>query len=269
MVLRLPPRGLLLASLALLAGLLLYAGLIEPRWVEVTRHDLGTPRPGGRPLRVVQLSDLHLHALGARERRAAELVRAEAPDLLVLTGDLVESAHELPLLDAFLSLLGDPPEVVAVPGNWEHWGSVPYPAVRQVLARHRGRLLVNQVVVGQRDGRRWTVAGLDYPTGSLPATEAARLQGGSNLLLLTHTPAAREHWSGPPAVAMLTGHTHGGQVAPFGLALWVPPGCWGLTAGWAHGPPVDLYVSRGVGTSLAPFRLGARPEVASFAWWLE
>jgi predicted MPP superfamily phosphohydrolase len=264
-------RGRRAAAAALLAAgaLALYAGELEPSWVERTHHVLGPPRADGRPLRIVQLSDLHLSSVGARERRVAAQVRRERAELVVLTGDLVEAEAALPLLDAFLSLLGEPPAIVAVPGNRERSGAVRLASLRAVLARHHGRLLVNEVLPGIQADRRFAIAGLDYPAGRLAPVDAAAFARSPNRLILAHSPAARDAWQGPPAVAMLAGHTHGGQVAPFGLAPWLPPDAAGYRAGWYRGGAVDVYVSRGVGTSMLPLRLGARPEVTVFDWWLE
>jgi hypothetical protein len=68
---------------------------------------------------------------------------------------------------------------------------------------------------------------------------------------------------------MLAGHTHGGQVAPFGIATVLPRGCGRYVAGWYRegGPP--LFVSRGIGTSSLPVRIGASPELARFDWSLD
>lgn len=262
------PRRLLLALLAAAAALLAYATLVEPGWVVVTHHVIGRPRAGARPLRVVQLSDLHLRSIGARERRAAVRTWAERPDVVVLTGDLVESVDELPALDAFLALLGRDAPLLAIRGNWEHWGRVPAHELAAVLERHGGRLLSDESALGLHGGRPWAVIGLDWPAGRLRAGDAA-LEPGVNRLVLLHAPEGRDGWAGPPAAAMLSGHTHGGQVALGGLAPLRPPGSGPYVAGWYKGGPIDLYVSRGIGTSVLPLRLGARPEVASFEWWLE
>jgi predicted MPP superfamily phosphohydrolase len=261
-------RSFALALLGAAAAVLAYAGLIEPRWVALTRHVLGTPRPGERPLRVVQLSDLHLRGIGMRERRVAALTRGERPDLVVLTGDVVETADALGALDEFLALVGERARPLAIRGNWEHWGNVPPGELAAVLERRGGRLLLDESALGEHGGRTWAIIGLDWPTGRLRDGDPA-LAPAVNRLVLLHAPAGRDGWAGPPAAAMLSGHTHGGQVALAGFAPLLPPGSGPYLAGWYRGAPVDLYVSRGVGTSVVPLRLGARPEVASFEWWLE
>ncbi len=83
-----------LSALLLSALGLVYALWVEPRWVEVTQHDL---RQSGTadPLRVVQLSDLHLQAMGALETSVAGKVRQIAPDLVILSGDVIGRACEI------------------------------------------------------------------------------------------------------------------------------------------------------------------------------
>ncbi len=57
---------------------------------------------------------------------------------------------------------------------------------------------------------------------------------------------------------------HGGQVTLFGLVLYTPPGSGSFEAGFYKTTSCDLYVSKGLGTLVLPFRLGARPEIAVF-----
>jgi len=67
-----------------------------------------------------------------------------------------------------------------------------------------------------------------------------------------------------PFLLSLSGHTHGGQVPFFGSPLMLPPGSGAYNHGLyvtQYGP---LYVSRGIGTSELPLRIGARPEIAEF-----
>jgi hypothetical protein len=108
---------------------------------------------------------------------------------------------------------------------------------------------------------------------ALRGAEDARVR-----ILLAHSPAfrdtvaahgqragAREPVDVGAITLMLSGHTHGGQVALGGWAPLVPPGSGRYVRGWfgdAGAPP--LYVSRGIGTSVLPIRFGSRPELAVF-----
>jgi predicted MPP superfamily phosphohydrolase len=248
----------------------------EPRSLEVTRHAVALP-PGQPPFRFVQITDLHLKGVGALHRRiAAETARAR-PDFALLTGDSVDRADALPALDAFLSLLDPRLPKFAVLGNWEHWSGADLAALARLYERHNARLLVNESAVH----RGVAIAGVDDLAGA-PDLRAA-LRGAENArvrILLAHSPAFRDtvaaHGQRVGALArepvdvgaitlMLSGHTHGGQVAFGGWSPVVPPGSGRYVRGWfrdAGAPP--LYVSRGIGTSMLPVRFGSRPELAVF-----
>ena len=110
---------------------------------EVTHHDMrgASQAPA---FRVVQLSDLHLQHFGKAEKAVVAQVLALQPDLVVLSGDAIDRADALPVLQSFLQAL-DGLSVVAVPGNWEHWSGVDFKALVTMLAdRPAGRFLLNQ-----------------------------------------------------------------------------------------------------------------------------
>lgn len=88
-------------------------------------------------------------------------------------------------------------------------------------------------------------------------------------IILNHCPAyaetiARELTVAQTCNAILSGHTHGGQVNLFGYIPVLPAGSGKYVKGWYKAGNLDLYVSKGIGTSLLPVRLGARAEIAVF-----
>lgn len=91
------PRLSTVIALLLTALGLGYALWVEPRWVEVTQHDL---RQSGAddPIRIVQLSDLHLQTMGALEASVATKVREIGPDFVILSRDVIDRADTLPIL---------------------------------------------------------------------------------------------------------------------------------------------------------------------------
>lgn len=132
-------RSWIIGALAVLT-LLGIAVFVETERLEVHRHDLRADltRPS---LRVVQLSDLHLHAMDAHEQAVVQQVKALQPDLLVLKGDMVDRADALPVLEAFLAALGSV-RTVAVPGNWEHWNDAFFEVLRKLFeSRPDGQFL--------------------------------------------------------------------------------------------------------------------------------
>jgi predicted MPP superfamily phosphohydrolase len=266
-------RRAVVATIVVVAWTLLvgaYAWLGEPGWIEVSHHVVGDPAPGERPFRIVQLADLHFHRIGDRERRVAAAVTAAAPDLLVLGGDLVDRPEDLTVLDAFLALVGRRGATVAVLGNWERWSGVDRGSIVAVLSHRGARLLVNEALRLEHDGKAVAIAGLDDINSGRaePRATMAAAAGIANVVAISHSPRVREAWEGPPPTFLLAAHTHGGQVTFLGYAPARPPGSGAYVSGWYRGPPFDAYVSRGIGTSILPIRFGARPEVAVFDWWL-
>lgn len=266
------------AAAALPAAAAVDGLLIEPRRLATTAHAVASRRAGaaggGRPLEILQVSDLHLRRLGVLEEKVLAALHAARADVVVFTGDTVDRREGLWVLETFLRDVPRGPQFFAIVGNWERWAGIPDEALSKIYRRHGVELLVNRSVTFDADGRRVRVTGLDDlvagrpdPSGALAHAEPCE-----NHLLLVHCPAARDQSPPPPDHAadfMLSGHTHGGQVAPLGIAPVLPEGSGGYVAGWYRdgaGPP--LYVSRGIGTSVAPVRIGATPELARFTWTL-
>jgi len=287
---RLKRRDLLRGAAALVAGGALTAGIdglcLTPFKLDVTHHRFGAPAPTGGPatgvrpapaesrrLRIAHVSDLHLHRVGPLEERVLEALHNLAPDLLVITGDSLSAARgEGPLVD-FLAACPDVPHRLAILGNWEISSGVPVERLRAHHEQHGFDLLVNRSVRVALGDRSMRITGFDdfrqgHPD---PVAAFAGEEPCDFHLVLAHCPVHRDKLALPPehpADLVLSGHTHGGQVAPGGVALLTPPGSGRYVAGWYRdgGPP--LFVSRGIGTSTVPIRIGSVPELACIDWHL-
>lgn len=248
--------------------------MITPRRLVTTNHAFGQVAHPER-LRILQVSDLHVHGIGTLERQLLEQLHAAQADLIVITGDAIDRADSLPLLDTLLGEFPRSPRVLAILGNWEYRSGLGAGQFVRTYARHGIELLVNQSVELEHHGRTIRVTGLDDLLYGEPDAAAAIGDGRrvDHHLVLAHCPLTRDTLGLPPAhpaSLVLSGHTHGGQVAPCGIATLLPPGCGRYVAGWyrdAGGPP--LYVSRGIGTSGLPIRIGATPELVQIDWGLE
>ena len=253
----------LLALLALIlpAG---YGLLIEPNWVEVTRwqRQVGL---GGKSFKIVQLSDLHIAEIGKTEQQTLSTLKELKPDLILLTGDVIDHKDSLPALDAYLKQL--PPAIkVAIFGNWEHWSDVNLKSLATLYKENDVTLLVNDCLSLAGKGVGLSIAGLDDYTAGRPNLARTFKNCGKDepVVLAEHSPGLFDE---PPAPEFrniafnLAGHTHGGQLAIGGKAIFTPRGSGRYVAGWYHTAWGDLYVSRGVGTSIIPLRIGARPEI--------
>jgi predicted MPP superfamily phosphohydrolase len=272
-----PPlsRRTLLRRTCLVAGAVPLAATIDglaitPRRLVSSHHTFGHAAPNDR-LRVVQVSDLHVHGIGTLERQLLEQLHDAQADLIVITGDSIDRANSLPLLDTLLAEFPTAPRRLAIMGNWEYKSGAGLRSMERTYERHGIELLVNRSVELEHRGRTIRVTGLDDIMGGRPDAVAALHDARpvDQHLVLAHCPITRDSLqmpSGHPVSLVLSGHTHGGQVAPFGIATHLPPGSGRYVAGWYRdgGPP--MYVSRGIGTSLLPIRIGATPELVQLEW---
>lgn len=249
-------------------------GLSDPsRRLETTAHHFGDPGPAGGRLRIVQVSDLHVAGIGPLERAVLERVHDARADLVAITGDAIDHPRHLPALELLLRELPRGPRIVAIPGNWEHWSGVPLDTFARLYDRHGVELLVNRSIEIDADGTPVRVTGLDDLVGGRPDAAVA-LRDARPLphhLVLAHCPRARDGLGLPaehPASLVLCGHTHGGQIVPFHVVVWRPRGSGRYLCGWYRdgGPP--MYVSRGIGTSIVPLRVGSAPELVRVDWSL-
>jgi predicted MPP superfamily phosphohydrolase len=216
--------------------------------------------------RIVQLSDIHIGPILQREfaeKLVAEVDRL-APDLVALTGDLVDgSVRQLRDEVEPLGELSAPHGVYFVTGNHDY-----YSGVEAWLARIRElgiRPLCNQrVQIGDGDGA-FDLAGVDDHRGdwvrgsSEDLTQALRGRDPDRpVVLLAHDPTTFERARAMQVDLQISGHTHGGQIWPFVylVRLAVPQ-----VSGLLRRGRSQLYVSRGSGFWGPPIRLFAPSEI--------
>jgi predicted MPP superfamily phosphohydrolase len=218
--------------------------------------------------RVLQISDIHIGSLLQRSY-AARLVaqcNAQQPDLLAITGDLVDgSAAQLREQTAPFGELRARDGVYFITGNHEYFsGDAPW--VRRV-AELGIRVLRNERVAIARDGAGFELAGVDdygssrrNPRGAgfdLDATLDG-WQPSTPLILLSHDPRAFDLARARGVQLQLSGHTHDGQMWPFRYLVRLQTR---YLAGTYRDGDSTLYVSRGTGFWGPPLRVLAPAEI--------
>lgn len=269
----------ILLTITISLGLLiLYAFIIEPNRFVVTRHQLNQQFASkNSSFKVVQISDLHLKQFNSRAQRIAEQVNKLNPNIVLFTGDSIDKAEQIEGFDRFLSLLNKQTAKYAIMGNWEYWAGVDLGRLKKLYAERNCRLLINESILHNYSDRSILITGLDDLVGKPDLIES--LQGvfpQSNHLLLAHSPAYRDSFSSDELAKirqykpqyMLSGHTHGGQLSFFGFTPIRPNGSGRYVSGWYRDGAVDMYVSRGLGVSILPMRIGVVPEIGYFQWFL-
>lgn len=227
--------------------------------------DLGE---GLRGLRIVQISDIHIGQTldGRFLRRIVDQVNALRPDIVAVTGDLVDgfvhsTRDEVAPLRDLRGTLG----VFYVTGNHEYYYGGP--AWEAEVRRLGLTVLRNEHRVLERDGARVVIAGVtDYDGGHFGDDHACRpdlaLRGAPQdvpRVLLAHQPRTARKVNGARVDLQLSGHTHGGQIFPFNfLVLLQQPVISGLRT--VHG--VRVYTHNGTGYWGPPMRVGPAPEIA-------
>ncbi len=244
------------------------AGWLRRRVVDVEIRGLPEELIG---VRIAHLSDFHL---GARSRgrlateAAVAWVEERSPDLVCVTGDLVSHPRGEPLLRSLLTRLGRP---FVVLGN--HDVAItkdPFSRNAELEDLRNAVLLRDETVSVPVRGLRISMAGVDparYAPRSNPAgtPDPARLADPTADLrvLLCHYPSAAERLPEGAYHLILAGHMHGGQIVlpyPGGRITLAHPRAREVE-GLFQFPGGTMHVSRGLGTTLIPFRFFARPEV--------
>jgi len=214
-------------------------------------------------LKLVHITDLHHRGDQSYLNKILRLVNELKPDLVCLTGDLVDKDRFLPPVLAAVELIDAP--VFAVPGNWEHWAGVDFSRVDESCRKTGGALLANSSVAF-RD--RWRIVGIDnVSTGNAHVERAfADVRDGDQVIFLTHCPLGIELVGERRVTLALAGHSHGGQVRlPIVGALVVPNGVGPYERGYYETRTGPLYVNPGIGTWFVPVRLFCRPEITVIA----
>ena len=261
---------LLLAALA--AGFLYWSNAaVQTTQTEIVFSDLPKGFDGWR---IVLLSDLHGAEFGEDNQLLFEAVAAQMPEMIALTGDMIDEDTASPLnyaakIAAELSAIAP---VYYVTGNHE-WATGNVPELKEVLAESGVSVLSNEYITLERGGDALTIAGIDDPLGyadqKTPEELTAELYadlGDPFWLLLAHRNDRFEgQYSLLGADLVLSGHGHGGIIRlPFtdGLLGTERNFFPSFTSGLYEANDSAVLVSRGLGNVGMTVRLFNRPEVA-------
>jgi uncharacterized protein len=256
-------KGVLGGAAAAIGGTAAYGVVYE-------RHRLGATEAtlpvAGLPaalngLRIALLTDIHHSALvGADDVRAAvDLTLSLRPDLIVLGGDYVSFADRdyVGPVAELLAPLKAPQGVFAILGNHDDEKDMPAALVRrgfEVLKDDRTRVTLR--------GEALELAGIKFWTRRAPEIyERAVKNSRDTVLLLAHDPRRLTEAATLNIPAVLSGHTHGGQVVLPGVGA-VAKARFPILQGLGRQDNTSIFVSRGIGTVYVPVRINCPPEVA-------
>lgn len=211
-------------------------------------------------LRVGLITDLHLSRTvpEADVIRAVDMVESQKTDLLVLGGDYVSYADQryMTPVAELLARASAPHGVFAILGNHDDEREMPLALERQGIEVLRDA----RTAVAIR-GEHLQLAGIDFWTRR-PEQVARVLQGADGpVVLLAHDPRRIVEGAALAAGAVISGHTHGGQIVLPGLGA-LAARKFPVAGGLLTRDNTTLFVSRGVGTVVLPLRVNCPPEVA-------
>jgi len=225
--------------------------------------------------RIVQISDLHNAEFGQGNSRLLKKIKKAEPDIIVLTGDLIDSYHtDVEVALDFIWEAVQLAPIYYVTGNHE---SRPgdYGLLRVQMEVAGVQVLENEKVILEREGETVTLLGVNDPCFTpgwtadkeegIMADAVAALEPGTDYsILLAHKPSFLQVYADSGIDLVLSGHTHGGQFRlPFVGGLYTPS--QGLFPDYDGGlmtqGDTTLIVSRGLGNSAFPLRLNNPPEL--------
>lgn len=223
--------------------------------------------------RIAQVSDLHNAQMGKDNERLLALLRDAQPDIIAITGDLVDSRRTD--VDVALDFTAQAVTIAPcyyVPGN--HESRIPeYETLKEGLAALGVTVLEDSTALLELAGASISLLGVKDPSfdaapGNDAATMTAKLQGLRDesrfTLLLSHRPELMEVYAEAGMDCVLTGHAHGGQIRlPFLGGILAPNQGFfpAYDSGLYTQDGTAMLVSRGIGNSLFPLRINNRPEV--------
>lgn len=253
-------------SFAIVSLLAIDAFLFERYIIDWNYFDLSE---NDDKIKIVQLSDLHLQTVKSFHKSIATKINEMQPDLVCITGDAIDENNNLEHLEAFLKLIDISIKKYAILGNWEYWGNIDLNQLKAIYETYNATLLVNENSLFTTKNRTLYIIGVDDYVGGTAHFETATkgISTTNESLILNHCPQYFEHIlslkNKVKAKLVLSGHTHGGQIAFFGYVPFKPQGSGKYLKGF-YGNKLKMYVSKGIGTSILPIRFGSRAEVAVF-----
>ncbi|MBD3246030.1 MAG: hypothetical protein GF333_03370 [Candidatus Omnitrophica bacterium] len=251
---------------AALAGLIcfLYGLFVEPYWLQVNREKIRTGSLRDTSFRVVQISDLHCDRKIRNEPKLVRMVNELRPDIIVFTGDALNTEKALGTFRRTLASLRSSHGKFAVRGNFDVW----YWDEAELFSGTGFREL-NATVAVQKNGEVLYLTGSRCDRPSEILTRCAEVPRGIFHIVLFHYPYLVERLPARSTDLYLCGHTHGGQVAVPGYGALVTMSRLGkkYERGKYRVENTHMYVNRGVGMEggIAPrVRFFARPEITVF-----
>ena len=247
--------------------------------LELNSYTVGSPRlpKSFDGYRIAHVSDLHNAQMGDENETLLTMLRQVQPDMIAITGDLVDSRHLD--MDTGLAFIRDVAQIAPcyyVTGNHEARLTEQYKTLKAEMEAAGITVLEDAATRITLDGESITLIGMQDPSfhgvykteniEKLADTQLTQLHTDKDAysLLLFHRPSYFEVYAQHGIDLVLAGHMHGGQFRlPLVGGLYTPSHGFfpDYDAGLYTEGSTTMLVSRGIGNSAFPFRFNNRPEV--------
>ncbi|MBQ4522016.1 MAG: metallophosphoesterase [Lachnospiraceae bacterium] len=242
---------------------------VELNNITISSKDLPSVFSG---YKIAQISDLHNAQFGNENAMLIRLLKEASPDIIVITGDIVDSTHtDMDTAITFVHNIVEIAPCYYITGNHEAWLGSDYNELENALIDAGVIVLHDEAVTLEEEGQTIQMIGIDDPDFSYIAADkiiSTKLEN-TNItqeftIMLSHRPELFDSYVENEIDLVLSGHAHGGQVRiPLIGGLIAPD--QGLfpeyDAGVYSKGNTTMVVSRGIGNSVIPIRINNRPEI--------
>lgn len=225
--------------------------------------------------KIAHVSDLHNAEFGKDNSQLLKLLSSEKPNIIAITGDLVDSNHtNVKVALDFIDKATKIAPCYFVTGNHEAWIGDQYSDLKSSLEDLGVTVLENERMILKREGAEISLIGLDDPDmldrddfvqATILDEKLKPFNEDENYrILLSHRPEHLEVYVKHKVDLVFAGHAHGGQVRiPFAGGLVAPNQGFfpKYDSGLYVNGTTNMIVSRGLGNSIIPIRINNRPEL--------
>jgi predicted MPP superfamily phosphohydrolase len=261
--------------MAIFVHILIFIALIyaymkfETTWLKVERLNFSRTGVG---LRIIHLTDLHVYMTGVSAKRIRNIVEAENPDVILLTGDYINTPLHCDDFLKYLSVICKGYRAILCLGNHDirAFGSntAGLESFISEIEALNVEVLRNRTVVIEKSGKKYNIIGIDDLRYGNPDIEKAMVGcvPGAQKIAITHNPDLALKIPGKIVDYMFAGHFHGGQIwMPFHLEFILLRDdqlCkMGIYRGLKRINDINVYMNRGTGNGVVKLRFLSRPEV--------
>lgn len=246
---------------------------IEASSFEVVVSDFSCNKPN---LKILFMSDIHINLLKVPCEKIVNVISKQNPDIILLAGDFIESKADIPKFLDFLKKIKKNTPVYLTLGNHDHKAFLnakdELSKFIQEIKKLVCNVLINDSVCIEKNNIKYNIIGIDdlkYKRHNIVKALKSCDSDASLNLAFTHNPDIIFEIPEKSIDYLFGGHFHGGQIwmpfkFEFRLLRHEKLAKMGVVKGLHNINGIKLYISKGLGNVLIPFRFFSKPEISIF-----